>query len=203
MSRYRSKLVQAVAALILLITSALLWPSLGAPATYASTTQALAPTATATSAVCPTPGNNACVSSINSTPTIGVTLNGTDQTLVFNVLFSLNNGVAGTTWHVTLALTQFTKAGTPTRTLPTSTNITNAVVTSSCTSNCPVNGITYPVSVTAGGSAVTFFNNTSTGGSHGVGNFTIQATFSISVPGNSYAGKYTSTVTLAFVSGSI
>ncbi|HET9920332.1 MAG TPA: hypothetical protein VFQ30_10860 [Ktedonobacteraceae bacterium] len=197
--RYRSKQVQAAVALILLITSVILCSPLGASANSTGATYMLA--ATPTPATCPTPGNNACITSINSTPTVGVTLNGTDQSLSFTMLYTLNNSVSSN-WHVTIALTQFTTTSTPHRTLPTTTTITAVTVVPSCSGNtCPVNAISYPLSVTAGNTPVTFFNNTG-GGSHGVGSFTIQTTMSISVPGNAYAGIYTSTFTIAFVSGS-
>ena len=195
MARYRSKLAQAIIALVLLAMSAMLWPSLGTSATYASATRAMAP------AACPTPSNNACITSINSTPTIGVTLNGTDQNLSFNLLFTLNNSVKGN-WHVTIALTQFQTTSIPQRTLSTTSSLTSATVVSSCTgSTCPGNAISYPLSVATNNSPVTFFNNTA-GGNHGVGTFTILTTLNITVPGNAFAGTYTSTVTITFVSGS-
>ena len=199
MSRYRSRLVYAALALVLLVGSAFLCLSPGASATHAAAIRALA--ASPTVAVCPTPGNNACITSVNSTPTVGVTLNGTDKTLAFNLLFTLNNSVASN-WHVTIALSQFTTTSIPHHTLPLASTITGVAVVSSCSgSTCPVNAITYPLTVTAGNPAITFFNNTA-GGSHGVGTFTIQAALNISVPGNAFAGKYTSTIIITFVSGS-
>jgi hypothetical protein len=201
MARYRSKLVQAAVALVLLITSAILWPSLSASATYASANYALTTTLTATAAACPTPGNNTCITSINSTPTVGVTLNGTDQILSFNLLFTLSNSVSGN-WHVTIALTQFTTASVPQHTLPTASTITAVKVLSACTSTCPSNSIGYPVNVTAGNPPVTFYDNTPGGSNHGVGAFSILATLNVMVPGSTFAGNYTSTITITFVSGS-
>jgi hypothetical protein len=70
---------------------------------------------------------------------------------------------------------------------------------STCTN--PTNAITYPVAVPAAGTAPTavkFFNaavNT------GMGKFTITPTIAISLPANTFAGAYTSTITLAVVSG--
>lgn len=198
MAQYRSKLVQAVVALVLLIvtTSTLLWPSLGLGAS-APRALAIALAGSPTSAVCPTPGNNSCITSV---PTVSTTLNGTDQTVPYNVFFTINS-VSGN-WHVTFALTQFTTTSLPHRTLSTASTITGVTILSSCSgSTCPQTSITYPVSVTAGNSAITFFNNTA-GGSHGVGTFTLQASTNVMVQGNSYAGTYTSTITIAFVSGS-
>ena len=65
----------------------------------------------------------------------------------------------------------------------------------SCTA-ATSSGITYPLTVN--GTAAKFFNaalNT------GLGKIDVTPTFAVSIPGNAYAGTYTSTVTLASVSG--
>ena len=188
MSPDRNKLLYAVLALALVAMSTALWPSLGASAT---STLAIASTA-----VCPTPGNNACIS---NTPSVGLTLNGNDQTVSFNLAFTLNNSVSSS-WHVTITATQFKAASTP---LPTAalTNVTAVATTSACSgSACPGNSIGYPVNIIAG-TPVTFYNNTS-GGSHGVGTFTLLATITVLVPANTRAGTYTCTITISFISGS-
>ena len=197
MFRDRSKLVQAAVALALVAMSTALWPSLGASATHASSAiYALA----SPTAVCPTPGNNAC---ITNTPTVGVTLNGLDQSVSYNLLFSLSNSTPGN-WHVTITSTQF-KAGS--HTLPTNASSVTAVTTvPNCTGNtCPSNMITYPVSVPAGSPAPTpntFYDNNTGSSTHGVGTFNIQGTIKVTVPANAYAVNYTSTITIAFISGS-
>ena len=179
--------------------SAALWPSIGASATHAS----LAIYALASpTAVCPTPGNNAC---ITNTPTASVTLNGLDQTASYNLLFTLNNLTPGP-WHVTITSTQFTGGG---HTLPsTASSVTGVSIVPNCTGpTCPQNAITYtvPVPVPAGAtppSAVEFYNNSPGSSSHGQGTFNIQATIQVIVPANAYAVNYASTITIAFVSGS-
>jgi hypothetical protein len=185
MSRHRSKLVHAAVALVLLAIGAVLWPSLGASATYAACI----------------PTNNVC---ITNNPTVVLTLNGIDQTIPYNLNFTLNSG--SSSWHATITSTQFTKAGTPVRTLPkTASSVTGVTTVPTCSgSSCPINGITYPVGVPAGNPApspVSFYNQTG-GGSHGVGTFNIQATINVTVPANAYAGTYTSTITIALVIGS-
>ena len=63
------------------------------------------------------------------------------------------------------------------------------------------NAITYPVTVPAAATApaaVKVFNSAAT---TGLGRFTITPTVNVAIPGNSYAGTYTSTLTVAAVSG--
>jgi hypothetical protein len=199
MFRHRNKLVHVAAAVVLLAMSAALWPSMGASATHASSAiYALA----SPTAVCPTPGNNAC---ITNTPTAGVTLNGLNQTVSYNLLFTLSNSTPGN-WHVTITSTQFA-AGS--HTLPTNaSNVTGVITVPNCTGNtCPSNMITYsvPVPVPAGSPAPTpntFYDNSTGSSTHGVGTFNLQATIQVAVPANAYAVNYTSTITIAFVSGS-
>ena len=65
----------------------------------------------------------------------------------------------------------------------------------------PTNAITYPVSVPAASSpptAVKFFNAAA---NTGMGVFTNTPTIGVFVPQNSFAGTYTSTLTLSVVSG--
>jgi len=190
MSRYRSKLLHAGVALALLVMSAALWPSLGASATSLATVAV----ATATTAACPTPGNNVCIS---NTPTVALTLNGKNQTVSYRLAFTLDNGQSGN-WHATITTTQFTAGG---HTLPVNASIVTAVATASACAEsiCPGNTIGYPVQIVAGTPA-TFYDNTG-GDQHGVGTFTLQATINVVVPGNTYAGTYTSTITIAFLSG--
>jgi hypothetical protein len=194
MFRHRSKLVHVAVALVLLVISTMLWPSLGASATYAL------PILASPTAVCPTPGNNAC---ITNTPTVGLPLNGLDQNVSYTLAFRLNNATPGT-WHVTITSTLFT-AGSHTLS-STASSVTAVAIVPSCTgSTCPQNTIIYPVAVPAGNTAPapnTFYDNSPGTQTHGQGTFTIQATIQVTVPANSFTGNYSSTVTISFVSGS-
>jgi hypothetical protein len=79
------------------------------------------------------------------------------------------------------------------------TGVTSACSSGTCTN--PTNAIGYPVAVPAAGTApaaVKLFNSAA---NTGMGIFTITPTIQVVVPQNSYAGTYTSTVTLAIVSG--
>jgi len=65
----------------------------------------------------------------------------------------------------------------------------------------PTNSVTYPVAVPAGAgppTAVKFYNAAA---ATGKGLFTVTPTVSVLVPQNSFAGTYTSTLTISVVSG--
>ncbi len=198
MFRLRSKLVYVAVIIVLLTMSAALWPLREASANYSSlpAPQTPTPTPSPTPATCPTPGNNACIS---NTPTVGLTLSGSDQTVSFILAFTLASP-SSSPWHVSITATQFT---TGSHTLPaTALSVTAVSIVPACSGNsCPNNGIVYPVNLVAGTPA-TFYNNTSGGNTHGIGTFTIQATIQVAVPAKTYIGTYTSTLTIAFISGS-
>lgn len=139
-----------------------------------------------------------------ATASIAVTLDGTDQTPTYSPALGANDQTgSGSGWNLTITSTQFT-TGAPVHTLSTSaSSLTGATMSCAGPGTCtnPVNSITYPVAVPAGSgppAAVKFYNaavNT------GMGNFTITPTIGVSIPANTYAGVYTSTVTFAIVSG--
>jgi len=184
MSRYKYKLMSLVVAIVVLAMSTEL-PTQGAPVAYAI------------------PCGVNCETVTNS-PTVSLTLNGTDQTVSYILTLTLNhNGEEG--WNVTITSTQFQTGTTPTRTLPaTASSITGVTAVCTAGQTCttmPQNGITYPVAVPAGQpapTAVKFYNAAATSGK---GTFDISTTINITVPANTYAGSYTSTITLARVSG--
>jgi len=65
----------------------------------------------------------------------------------------------------------------------------------------PTNSLSYSIGVPAAATApaaVKFFNAAA---NTGMGRFTITPTIQVAIPGNSFAGSYTSTVTVAVVSG--
>jgi hypothetical protein len=81
----------------------------------------------------------------------------------------------------------------------TMTGVTNVCAGGTCTN--PTNAITYPVAVPAGSTAPTavkFFNSAL---NTGLGKFTTTPTIGVFVPQSSTAGTYTSTLTIAIVSG--
>jgi len=136
-------------------------------------------------------------------PTFSTNLNSGDQTPTYTVpLTAIDTRTTGSVgWNLTITSTQFT---TGTKTLATNAS-TIGSVTSSCANGgiCtnPTNAIAYPVGVPAASTpptAVKFFNAANT---TGVGTFTVTPTVGVFVPQNSFAGSYTSTLTIAVVSG--
>ena len=65
----------------------------------------------------------------------------------------------------------------------------------------PTNSVTYPLTVPAGSTAPSAVKFASAATGTGTGIFTLTPTIGVSVPANSYAGTYTSTLTIALVSG--
>jgi hypothetical protein len=131
----------------------------------------------------------------SSTLSFASTLNGADQTPTYQVALTASNtgSTQHNSWYLTVTSTNFT---TGTNALPAgATQITSV----SCTAACPANSVAYPVPVPAAATApaaVTFYNSAAASGT-----WTVTPTFATTVPGNSFAGTYTSTITLAIVSG--
>ena len=82
---------------------------------------------------------------------------------------------------------------------------TATAVSSTCaggtTCTNPTNAITYPLAVPAGSSAPTAVKLFNAAANTGMGSFTVTPTVQVAIPANAYAGTYTSTVTVAVVSG--
>jgi hypothetical protein len=114
--------------------------------------------------------------------------------------------VTGTVSGSTLSLTTSAApsfSATGTQTLATNASSLTGV-TSSCTSGTctnPTNSVAYPVAVPAAATPPTpvkFFNAAA---NTGMGKFTDTPTIGVFVPQSSFAGSYTSTLTLAVVTG--
>jgi hypothetical protein len=133
----------------------------------------------------------------------GVTLDGQDQTATFTIPTTLNDKRGtGDGWNMTITSTRFTKAGGKMLADDASAITT---VSSACAAGAtctdPTNAVGYPLTVPADETspdAVKVFNAAS---DTGMGKFTVTPSVSVSVPANSYAGTYTSTLTLAATSG--
>jgi hypothetical protein len=132
-------------------------------------------------------------------------LNGDDQTMTYALGLTVTDARgSGAGWNLTITSTLFDDGhGHQFASNASSINAAPTVVCSGIGSHCtnPTNSITYPVGVPAGSTAPTpvKFFNAATGS--GLGKFTITPTVTISVPGSTYAGTYTSTVSVAVVSG--
>jgi hypothetical protein len=129
-------------------------------------------------------------------PSISDTLDGTDQTVSYApVLGVVDARGSGAGWNLTISATSFSDGSGHTLAPGTVSAVAQACHSgSSCTA--PTNAIAYPLTVT--GSAAKFFNaavNT------GLGKVDVTPTVDVLIPGNTFAGTYTSTVTLAVASG--
>jgi hypothetical protein len=157
-------------------------------------TAALAGTLTATATVSGTAGIGF---THTATATITNTIDGTDQTASYAPVLNLIDARgSGAGWNLQISATTFTDGSGHTLAQGT---VASAGQTCKAGSTCTLatsTGITYPLTI--GTTAAKFFSaalNT------GLGKIDITPTINVAIPGNAYAGTYTSTVTLAAVTG--
>jgi WxL domain surface cell wall-binding len=164
-----------------------------AAAALVASTAALAGTLTTTATVSGTAGISL---SLPSNPTLSNTLDGTDQTVSYApVLGVVDARGLGTGWNLTIAATTFSDGAGHTLAAGAVGGVTSACKSGS-TCTAATNSVTYPLTI--GSTASKFFNSAA---NTGLGRFDVTPTINVSIPGNAYAGTYTSTVTLAAVSG--
>jgi hypothetical protein len=185
---------RAAGAAAVLTVAALGWSQAANAATSANPTVTGTVTAGALSvATTAAPTFSASLASGDSTPTYTLPLTAVDTT------------GTGAGWNLTITSTQFTTGGATPHTLLTNasniTGVTSACASGSCTN--PTNAITYttPVPVPAGATpptAVKFFNAAA---NTGLGSFTVTPTVGVFVPAASFAGSFSSTLTVSIVSG--
>jgi hypothetical protein len=144
--------------------------------------------------------------STTAAPTFSASLPAGDQTPTYTLPLTVQDTRTGSAagWNLTITSTQFTTGGGQPRTLATTASRATAVASvcaggASCVT--PTNSVTYPLTVPAGGTAPSALKFASAATGTGTGIFTLTPTIGVSVPANSYAGTYTSTVTIALVSG--
>jgi WxL domain surface cell wall-binding len=160
---------------------------------------AVASTVTATATVT---GAGALSLSHGSTASVSDTLDGSDQSVSYTLPLTMNDlRGTGAGWNLTMTSTTFSNG---TQTLATNAS-TVASATSACTAGgtCtnPTNSISYPLTIPAAATAPAAVKVFNAAANTGMGRFTITPTINVAIPGNSYAGSYTSTVTIAAVSG--
>jgi hypothetical protein len=142
--------------------------------------------------------------SSSSAPAFSANLDSGDSTPTYTIaLATQDTRGTGAGWNETITSTQFTTGSPNNYTLASSASTLTgvAVANGTGTNTAPSNAITYPVAVPAGSTAPTpvkFFDAAS---ASGMGRFTLTPTIGVFVPQNSYAGTYTSTVTIAIASG--
>ena len=158
-----------------------------------ASTAALASTLTTTATVT---GASGISLNLPSNPTISNTLDGTDQTVSYAPVLGLTDARgSGAGWNLTIGATTFTDGASHTLAPGTLTGVTSLCKSgSTCTATS--NSVGYPITI--GGTASKFFNSAA---NTGLGRFDVTPTISVAIPGNAYAGTYTSTVTIAAVSG--
>ena len=165
------------------------------------TAVAFAGNVTATATV--SAGNSGNLSlSLPSNPSISDTLDGTDQTANYSLGLGLSDvRGSGAGWNLTITSTAFTD-GTHSlaSTASAITGVSSGCVSGgSCTS--PTNSLSYPLTVPAAASAPAAVKLFNAAANSGMGRFTVTPTIDVTIPGNAYAGSYSSTVTIAAVSG--
>lgn len=133
-----------------------------------------------------------------------VTLTGDDQTTTYSFGLAVTDarGNAGG-WNLTISATQFDDGSG--HTLPSDAQYISAAPTAVCASNggsghctAPVNNVSYASALTVTTSAQKFFNAAA---NSGLGKFTVTPTVNVFIPANTIAATYSSTVSLAVVSG--
>ena len=165
-----------------------------AAAALVATTAALAGTLTATATVSGTAGISL---TIPATATISDTIDGSDQTASYSPVLGLVDARgSGAGWNLTISATTFTDGSGHTLAAGSVTGATQACHTGSSCTAATSSGISYPLALS--GTAAKVFNaalNT------GMGKIDITPTVQVAIPGNAYAGTYTSSVTLAAATG--
>jgi hypothetical protein len=142
--------------------------------------------------------------SSSTSPSFSATLSAADQTIPYTLPLTVSDrrGTAAG-WNLSLTSTTFSTGGGSPHTLPTTasqvTGVGQACAGATCTS--PVNSVGYPVALPAGSPAPTGAKVYNAAAGSGTGIFTVTSTVGVTVPGNSYAGSYTSTLTFAVASG--
>jgi len=168
---------------------------LGALAVLALTAAAaaLAGNLTATATVSGTAGVSL---GLPGDPSVSDTLDGTDQTVSYTPLLGVVDARgSGGGWNMTISATTFSDGSGHTLAPGAVSAVAQAChAGSSCTA--PTNAIGYPLTVN--GSAAKFFNAAA---NTGLGKVDVTPTVDVSIPGNAFAGTYTSSVTLAVATG--
>jgi len=139
-----------------------------------------------------------------ATPAFSANLPAGDQTPTYTLPLTVQDTRTGAAagWNLTITSTQFSTGSS--HALATSASRAQAV-SSACVggASCltPTNAVTYPLTIPAGGTPPTAVKLADAAAGTGTGIFTITPTIGVTVPANTYAGSYTSTLTIALVSG--
>src|SRR5476649_2029415 len=138
-----------------------------------------------------------------ATASISDTLDGTDQSVNYTLPLTMNDlRGSGAVWNLTMTSTTFNDgAGHTLATAASSLAAATSACTTGGTCTNPTNSITYPVTVPAAATAPAAVKVFNAATRSGMGRFTVTPSINVSIPGNAYAGSYSSTLTIAAVSG--
>ena len=157
-------------------------------------TAALAGTLTATATVSGTAGVSL---NLPSNPSVSATLDGTDQTVSYApVLGVVDARGSGAGWNLQISATTFSDGAGHTLAPGTVSAAAQACHSGSSCTAATNSGITLPLTIS--GTAAKFFNAAA---NTGLGKLDVTPTVQVAIPGNTFAGTYTSTVTLAAATG--
>jgi hypothetical protein len=160
----------------------------------AAATAALAGTLTTTATVSGTAGISL---NLPSNPSLSDTLDGTDQTVSYSPLLGVVDARGtGAGWNLQISATAFSDGSGHTLAQGQVGSVAQACKAGSTCTAATASGITYPLTI--GTTASKLFNAAL---STGLGKLDITPTINVAIPGNAYAGTYTSTVTLAATTG--
>jgi hypothetical protein len=155
---------------------------------------ALAGTLTATATVSGTAGISL---NLPPGPSLTSTLDGTDQTVSYApVLGVVDARGGGAGWNLQISATTFSDGSGHALAPGEVASVTSACKVGSTCTAAGSSGIGYPLVI--GGTASKFFNAAV---GTGLGKIDVTPTVEVVIPGNAYAGTYTSTVTLAAATG--
>jgi len=142
----------------------------------------------------------------NGTPTFALTLNGVDQTTTYTLPVSVVDArglAAGGGWNLTVTSTTFGDGSG--HTFPSSAStITGVSTTCGTGSTCtvPTNSVANTsLALPAGSTAPAAVKFVNAANATGLGTTSVNATVSVAVPANAFAGTYSSTVTVALAAG--
>jgi WxL domain surface cell wall-binding len=162
--------------------------------TLAAATAAFGAPLTTTATVTGTAGISL---NLPANPSITDTLDGTDQTVNYApILGVVDARGTGAGWNLQISATTFSDGAGHTLAPGTVTSAAQACVAGSTCTAAVNSGITLPLTISA--VAAKFFNAAALSG---LGKVNVTPTVAVAIPGNSYAGTYTSTVTLAATTG--
>jgi hypothetical protein len=130
-----------------------------------------------------------------SAPSFTDTLDGTDQTVTYKPALAVSDARGtGNGWHLTEQATLLSDGAGHTLTQQISAVAQACHAGSTCT--LPTSSLTLPVAL--GSTGTSFYSSAA---NFGLGKVDVTPTVSVAIPGNSYAGTYSSTVTFAAVAG--